>query len=84
MEGEDVEQVRQKLLGDFGSTVFTTTAPKTRPVRGPYGEATIEIKPGAQPVKQRPFHIQGERREAMLRIVDQLVKDGKLEEGISA
>ena len=80
MEGEDVEQVRQKLLSDFASTVFTTKAPKTRPVRGPYGEATIEIKPGAQPVKQRPFHIQGERREAMLRMVEQFVKDGKLEE----
>ena len=84
MEGEEVEQIRQNLFREYASSVFTKEAPKVRPVRGPYGEATIEIKPGAQPTKQRPFHIQGERKEALLRIVDQLIREGKLEEGRSA
>ena len=62
LEGEEVEQVRQNLFREYASSVFTTEAPKVRPVRGPYGEASIEIKPGAQPVKQRPFLIQGNRK----------------------
>ena len=44
----------------------------------------IEIRPGATPVKQRPYHFHGERRDALCRIVEQLVREGKLEKGRSA
>ena len=74
-----VEPLIGKILEDFKETVFACDVPLDRPVRGPFGEATIELKPGAQPVKQRPFYMVGERREAPTKLVDGLERDGKLE-----
>ena len=73
-----------QILEEYADSVFTKIMPKERPVRGPFEEATIELKPGAEPVKQRPFHLQGERREALAKMVDQLIEEGKLEPGKSA
>ena len=84
MRDDRAEQIQRKLLEDFKTSVFTNQSPKERPKRGPHGEATIELKPGAQPIKQRPYQIQGERREALIRMVDKLISEGKLEEGKSA
>ena len=50
-------------------------------VRCPLGEAEIILKPGANPVKQRPFAITGERRAAWVKLTDQLLRDGKIEPG---
>ena len=82
--GNEVKLLIEKIVADYASTVFKCEGPLDRPVRGPFGEATIELKPGAQPLKQRPFHLVGERREALAKLVDQLVRDGKLEPGKSA
>jgi len=84
MDSEEIQKRTAKILEDFGDSVFSTKVPKERPIRGPFGEATIEIKPGAQPVKQRPYRIQGERREAWTKLVNKLIEDGKLEDGVSA
>jgi hypothetical protein len=84
LEGEEVERRRTQVLKDYGQTVFTTIMPKERPVRGPFGEAAIVLKPGAQPVKQRPFHLLGEQKEALTKLIDELMEEGKLEDGISA
>ena len=84
MESPEVQAIRERLLQKYGDTVFTKVMPKTRPVRGPFGEATIEIRPGVTPAKQRPYHFQGERSTALCKIVDQLVSEGKLEKGRSA
>ena len=84
LEGEEVEKKRATIFRDYANTVFTTVMPKVRPVRGPFGEANIVLKPGAQPVKQRPFHLLGERREALERLIEGLEKEGKLEDGVSA
>ena len=84
LDSPEVQAIRDQLAKDYGDSVFTSVPPKVRPVRGPFGEATIEVKPGASPVKQRAYHIQGERREALCKIVDQLVSEGKLEKGRSA
>ena len=72
MEEPEVQKIRDQLLLDYGDTVFAKIPPKSRPVRGPFGEAMIEIRPGATPVKQRPYHFHGERRDALCRIVEQL------------
>ena len=50
-------------------------------MRGPFGEATIEIKPGVTPAKQRPFQVVGERRDALTKLIQQLQKEGKVERG---
>ena len=79
-----MDRGRDQILRKYQDTVFTKVAPREWPVRGPFGEATIELRPGAGPVKQRPYHIQGERREALVKIVDQLIEEGKLEPGRSS
>ena len=65
MTSEKVQILIDKIVTDYAQTVFTKENPKVRPIRGPFGEATIELKPGAQPVKQQPIHLVGERREAL-------------------
>ena len=65
IQGVNVDVLRQKLKADYTTSVFSPEAPRERPIRGPFGEATIELKPGATPLKQRPFHLQGERKEAL-------------------
>ena len=82
--GEEVQSLREKLLMDFAGRVFTSEAPKERPVRGPHGEATIVLKPGTEPVKQRPFQIHGERGDALKGLIAKLIEEGKLEQGVSA
>ena len=84
MNDQEIQRRTTKILLDYADSVFRTTVFKDRPIRGPFGEATIELKPGAQPTKQRPYHIQGERREAWTKLVNKLIEDGKLEDGVSA
>ena len=78
---EKVEEKRQKILEDYKSSVFSGKTTGSPPVRGPLGEAEVILKPGAKPVKQKAFAISGERRDAWIRLIDQLVKDGKIEAG---
>jgi hypothetical protein len=82
IQGDMAEDLRKQVLNDYTGTVFRKEVPTDeRPVRGPFGEATIELMPGAQPVKQRAFHMHGERGEALAKLVDQYVREGKLEPG---
>ena len=82
--GPEVDALRTQLVEEFRATVFDTKVRGPPPVRGPHGEATIELKPNAAPVKQRMFQIHGPRREAWEVLIDKLIADGKLEDGISA
>ena len=56
------------------------------PVRRAHCEARIYLIPGAKPVKQEAMRIQGERKEGLVFVVDEGVRDGKVEscEGLSA
>jgi hypothetical protein len=82
IKGDLVEDLRKQVLVDYAESVFRKEVPPhERPVRGPFGEATIELMPGAQPVKQKAFHMHGERGEALAKLVDQYVREGKLEPG---
>ena len=82
VQGDLADQLRRQVLLDYTGTVFRKEVPPTdRPIRGPFGEATIELAPGAQPIKQRAFHMHGERGEALGKLIDQYVREGKLEPG---
>ena len=59
-EGSDVESLRSKVLEEYADSVFSNKHNPDPPVRGPFGEATIQVKPGVTPVKQRPYQMHGE------------------------
>ena len=43
---------------------------------------TIELKEGSRARKCRPIHLVGERREAMVKMVQEWEEMGKVEEGM--
>ena len=78
-----VDALRAKVLNDYQGRVFVSKLPSEEPpIRGPFGEAEISLKPGARPVKQRMFHITGERKEAWDRLTDEVIAAGKVEPGV--
>ena len=79
--GPSVEDRRKAILHDFASTVFAGKTGGDPPIRGPLGEAEVQLKPGARPVKQRAYAITGERRAAWEKLINQLLEDGKIEPG---
>ncbi len=48
-------QYRQLLLDEFGESSLSDKYPKNPPVRGPFGEAEIWLKPDAVPVSIATF-----------------------------
>ena len=78
VEGTAIEVMRAGILHDFKDTIFNPRTGGDPPVRGQWGEAEIVLKPGVVPVKQRAFHLTGERRDAWVRLIDQLVEDGRI------
>ena len=66
-EGEEqkmAEVYRQKLKEDYDGAVFGSKVPKDPPLRGTFGEARIDLKEGAVPVRQKPLLLHVERFEA--------------------
>ena len=83
LEEAEVVRRREAIMRDYEGTVFSETTPGNPPVRGPLGEAEIHLQPGAIPRKQRPFTLVGERRDATISILQDLLRQGKVEEGMS-
>ena len=81
VQGASVEELRKSIIQEYASTVFCGKTTGSPPKRGEYGEAEIILKPGAVPVKQRPYQMTGERRVAWMKLTDLLIEDGKLEPG---
>ena len=80
-EGARIEELKAQLFTEFGDSSLSGICPRDPPVRGPYGEAEIWLKPDAQPVSMPQFRLQGERREAHAQLVDDVLKSGKVEPG---
>ncbi len=77
------DQARARLLEDLKGTVFKDRVGGDHPIRGPHGEAIMELKAKAVPVEQRMFQIQGGRKAAWVRLTDEIIRDGKIEPGVS-
>ena len=69
-QGSRVEDLRAPVLGDFQNTVFLGRTYGNPPKRCEFGEAEIELYPGAIPVKQRPYPLTGDRRKAWVELTD--------------
>ena len=63
-------------------TVFRPNFGGMPPKRGPFGDATIVLKPDAEPKNIKPFHLIGDRRDGMIKLIKQLEMDGKIELGV--
>ena len=81
---ELADEYRQALFKEFGDSSLSGIYPGTH-IRGPDGEAEIWLQPGAKPVSRPAYSIKDrERREALIKLVDQCIQQGKLEHGKSA
>ena len=69
------------IFHEFKDSVFIGKTGGNPPKRCEFGEAEIHLQPNAIPVKQRPYQMSGDRRKAWIELVDQLIKDGKIEPG---
>ena len=81
LENQLVEECKAKLLAEFSESSFCGVCPRDPLIRGPYGEAEIWLKPGAEPISVPPYSFTGERRQAHAELVDQAMAAGKLEPG---
>ena len=63
------QELRNKLIEDYTSSVFRDTIYPDPPVRGPYGYGRIDLVPGAVPVHTPEIRLSGVRREAMIELV---------------
>jgi len=84
LEGNpQVEELKKKIIDEYRDTVFKDEVWADPPVRHPLGFAEIKLKPGVVPIKQRPFTLAGERREAVTDLVKKFEAQGLLEEAVS-
>jgi hypothetical protein len=81
VESDLAETLRDALMKEFGETSLSGKYMPNPPKRGPFGEAEIWLKPDAKPVSVPPYHIAGERRDALLDLVEKAREMGKLEDG---
>ena len=81
VQGEHIQQIRDQIYTDYKENVFKDQLGHLPPKRGPLGEAVIETYSWKPAVKQRPFSLAGDRREGLIKIIEGLVAEGKIEEG---
>lgn len=73
--------LKDALIAEFGATSLSGKYLRDPPVRGPYGEAEILLRPDAKPVSVPPYQLSGERRDALDSLVGSAIEQGKLESG---
>ena len=83
VDSSQVQKLRKSIFKDYQGTTFKDRTSGEPPKRFELGEAEIHLMPGAQPKKQRAFQVSGERRDALITLLDKLIEDGKLEPGVS-
>ena len=74
-----VQALRARLKQKYRGTFFTGKPVFPPPVRGPYGEAKIPLKPDPRVYRHREFALRGERKEAMEKILRVFIERGWLE-----
>ena len=76
---EIIEEKKSLIMKEFGHDVLSGKLVPNPPVRGPYGEARIELLPGAAPKRARAFQLQGERGEALKKTLEEFQNLGWIE-----
>ena len=81
--GQLIAEAKKALIDEFGQTVLSGKLRKDPPIRGPFGQAKIELIPGARPKRHRSFKMVGEREAALKEIIEEYVERGWLEPSFS-
>ena len=74
-----IQALRARLKQRYGDTFFSGTPVFPPPVRGPYGEAKIRLKPDPRVYRHREFALRSERKEAMEKILRKFIDRGWFE-----
>ena len=74
-----IQALRARLKQKYGDTFFSGKPVFSPPVRGPYGEAKIQLKPDPRVYRHQEFALRGERKEAMEKILRDFIERGWLE-----
>ena len=75
---------RNLLVEEFKDSSMSGVYPRDPPVRGPFGEAEINLRKGAENVSIYTYRILGEGHDAHTKLVEEGLRDGKLEMGKGA
>ena len=77
------DSLRSELVKNFMVDVLSGKLPHTPPMRGHFGEARINLVPGATPKRHRSFKMVGEREAALKKIIEEYNGRGWLEPSFS-
>ena len=78
-ECSKIQALRSRLKQKYGDTFFSGKPVFPSPVRGPYGEVKIRLKPDSRVYRHREFALRGERKQAMEKILREFIERGWLE-----
>jgi hypothetical protein len=67
-----------RLLQEY-QDLFPTKFTNTKGIKGPMGEMRIPLKPGAKPVKQRPYRLNLKYKEKVKIELDKMLEAGIIE-----
>ena len=73
------KEMIKKNFEDFEGAVLSKKLPKDPPVRGPFGYATITLKPNATPTQAKPICLHGERAEGYKKVTNDWIEKGFIE-----
>ena len=74
-----IQALRTRPKQKSGETFLSGKPVFPPPVRGPYGEAKIRLKPDPRVYQHREFALWGERKEALQKILREFIERGWLE-----
>ena len=74
-----IHALRARLKQKYVDTFFSGKPVFPAPLRGPYGEARIRLKPDPRVYQDRDFALRGERKDAMEKVLREFIHRGPLE-----
>ena len=77
-ENPRVDELRERLVRDY-PRLFSGVANKNSPDRGQFGTARMELDPNPKVYRPREYQLQGERAEAMKKLLKEFIERGWIE-----
>ena len=78
LENPKVAELKERLINAY-PRLFSGVANKNPPDRGRFGTARIKLKPKPKIYRHREYQLQGDRAEAMRKLLAQFIERGRIE-----